>query len=158
MPAGFLSSPLCPAGLFEKTKALSASISAIATAGPLRPRCGWFPGRCILASAAAKAPAKHGLLLCAVKWAASIDLKKEEEGLLSFCKEQGLPLQFYSAEQLLQVPGDFTPSEFVQKITGVDNVCERAALLGAEQLIVKKTAKNGVTVAVAAERTEVSFE
>ncbi len=55
------------------------------------------------------------------------------------------------------MPGDFTPSAFVASVTGVDNVCERAALLGAERLIVKKTAWNGVTVALAAEKTEVRF-
>lgn len=39
----------------------------------------------------------------------------------------------------------------------MDNVCERAALLGAERLLVKKTARDGVTVAVAAEHWEVRF-
>ena len=53
--------------------------------------------------------------------------------------------------------GDFTPSEFVREVTGVDNVCERAALLGAEKLIVRKTAGHGVTVAAAVEHWEVRF-
>ena len=59
---------------------------------------------------------------------------------------------------LQAVEGDFTPSDFVQSITGVDNVCERAALLGAKNLIVRKTALNGVTVAIAAEYLEVRVE
>lgn len=88
---------------------------------------------------------------------ASIDLKKEEEGLLQFCKSWNLPITFYSADELQAIQGDFTPSEFVQSITGVDNVCERAALLNAERLIVRKTAMNGVTVALAAEHLEVAF-
>ena len=46
----------------------------------------------------------------------------------------------------------------MQSITGVDNVCERSALVGAKELIVKKTAMNGVTVALAAEHMEVRFE
>ena len=93
----------------------------------------------------------------AVQSAASIDLKQDEEGLLSFCKEQNIPIRFYTAEELEAVPGEFTPSPFVQKVTGVDNVCERAALLGADHLIVKKTACHGVTVAVAMENWEVHF-
>ena len=93
----------------------------------------------------------------AVKCAASIDLKQEEEGLLSFCQEHTIPIRFYTAEELNAVSGDFTPSPFVQKVTGVDNVCERAALLGADHLIVKKTACHGVTVAVAMENWEVHF-
>lgn len=94
----------------------------------------------------------------AIKCVASIDLKREEPGLLEFCAEQKLPVTFYTAEELKAVPGDFTPSEFVQSITGVDNVCERSALVGAKELIVRKTAMNGVTVALAAEHMEVRFE
>lgn len=93
----------------------------------------------------------------AIRFAASIDLKRDEKGLLSFCQEQNLPIRFYTAAELEAVPGDFTPSPFVQKVTGVDNVCERAALLAAEQLIVRKTACHGVTVAVAMEKWEVHF-
>ena len=100
---------------------------------------------------------ENGLDFRAVSCAASIDLKQDEEGLLSFCEEQSLPIRFYSAAELEAVPGEFTPSPFVQKVTGVDNVCERAALIGAEDLIVRKTACHGVTVAVAMENWEVHF-
>ena len=94
----------------------------------------------------------------AVKTLASIDLKASEPGLLDFCREQNWPVSFYTAGQLRKVPGDFTPSAFVEQVTGVDNVCERAALLGADRLILKKTAENGVTVAIAVEKVEISFE
>lgn len=94
----------------------------------------------------------------AVKCACSIDLKREEAGLLRFCGENQWPVSFYSAGELLAVPGEFTASPFVKSVTGVDNVCERAALLGAQRLIVKKHAENGVTAAVAAEKLEVRFE
>ena len=101
---------------------------------------------------------EHNIDHRAIKCVASIDLKAEEPGLLQFCKERKLPVAFYTAEELKVVPGEFTPSEFVQSITGVNNVCERSALVGAKKLIVKKTALNGVTVAVAAEHLEVRFE
>ena len=100
---------------------------------------------------------KAGIDPAAIRCAASIDLKKDEEGLLAFCEHRGIPIRFYTAEELKALPGDFTPSEFVAKVTGVDNVCERAALMGAEKLILHKTAVNGVTVALAAEKTEVRF-
>ena len=100
---------------------------------------------------------ENGLDFVAVKCAASIDLKQDEEGLLSFCKEQNIPIHFYTAEELTALPGEFTPSPFVRKVTGVDNVCERSALVGADNLIVKKTACHGVTVAVAMENWEVHF-
>lgn len=100
---------------------------------------------------------ENSLDFCGVSCAASIDLKQDEKGLLSFCEEQNIPIRFYTAEELTAVPGDFTPSPFVRKVTGVDNVCERSALVGAEKIIVKKTACHGVTVAVAMEKWEVHF-
>ena len=100
----------------------------------------------------------NGLDARAIKCVASIDLKQDEPGLIAFCEKAGLPLRFYSAEQLNALAGEFTPSRFVRETTGVDNVCERAAMIGAERLIVKKTAAEGVTVAVALIKTEVCFE
>ena len=93
----------------------------------------------------------------AIKCAASIDLKQDEPGLLACCEQQGWPVAFYSAEALRALEGDFTASERVLRITGVDNVCERAAMLGAHRLVVRKTAHHGVTVALAEERWEARF-
>lgn len=82
----------------------------------------------------------------------SIDLKREEPGLLAFCEKRGLPLETFSAEELRNVEGDFSPSAFVESVTGVDNVCERSAVLGSGgRLIVKKQAGEGVTMAAALE-------
>lgn len=94
----------------------------------------------------------------AVRNAASIDLKAGEKGLLTFCEKYRLPVNFYTAEQLLSVEGDFSSSGFVKSITGVDNVCERSAVCGGKRLIVNKTVYNGVTVAVAETDWEVHFE
>lgn len=101
---------------------------------------------------------QHRIDLRAVKAIGSIDLKAQEAGLLQYCRDIGIQPEFYTVRQLLEVPGEFSRSSFVQTITGVDNVCERAALRGADNLIVKKCAVNGVTVAVAEEKWEVSFE
>ncbi len=89
--------------------------------------------------------------------AASIDLKAEEPGLIDFCKEGKIHIDFFSADILRKVQGDFSHSDFVQRITGVDNVCERAALIHADYLVVPKTAVNGVTIAVGVRMQEVSF-
>lgn len=100
----------------------------------------------------------NGLNPAAICGVYSIDLKKDEIGLLEACQRNKWKVQFYSTEELARVPGQFTPSQFVYSVTGVDNVCERAALLDAERLIVKKTALNGVTVAVAEKHWEVCFD
>ena len=101
--------------------------------------------------------AEHNVHPAAVGTVATIDLKKDETGLLDFCRDLGWPLSCYSAKELAAVEGDFTPSDFVRSVTGVDNVCERAALLGAERLLVKKTARGGVTAALALNAWEVRF-
>ncbi len=91
-----------------------------------------------------------GVLPQAVCAAASIDLKWDEAGLAAFCAAHGWPLHFYTAAELAALAGDFSVSAFVTRTTGVDNVCERAALRSARgELIVKKHAGDGVTFALA---------
>ncbi|MBR1529171.1 MAG: cobalt-precorrin 5A hydrolase [Oscillospiraceae bacterium] len=85
--------------------------------------------------------------LCAVS---SIDLKKQEPGLLEFCQNRKLPFFTYSAEILASAKGEFTVSAFVRNITGIDNICERSAVIHSNgKLILRKYAENGVTAALA---------
>lgn len=94
--------------------------------------------------------ARHSLAPACIAAAASIDLKADEAGLLAFCRAHGWPITFYSAEQLRALSGPFTPSPFVQSVTGVDNVCERAAVLASGGCIrIPKQAGGGVTLALA---------
>ena len=93
---------------------------------------------------------ERGICPEAINGAASIDLKRDEAGLLTFCVSHGRPLRFYSAEELRGAPGDLTASAFVEATTGVDNICERAAVLASGgKLIEKKYARDGVTFATA---------
>lgn len=85
----------------------------------------------------------------AISGICSIDLKADEAGLLEYAKDLGVPCTFYTAQQLLEAPGEYPQSEFVKSVTGVDNVCQRAAMLGAQKILVPKTALDGVTVAIA---------
>ena len=80
---------------------------------------------------------------------ASIDRKGDEEGILAFAEEHGILFQTYTAEELNTVEGVTSSSEFVRKITGTDNVCERAALLAGKsgELIDKKETFGGLTLA-----------
>ncbi len=93
----------------------------------------------------------------AVKCISSIDIKSDEKGLLDYAAHNDLPIYFYSAGELNDIDGDFTSSEFVKGITGVDNVCERSAMMGAEHLLIRKNAVNGITIAAAIEQVEVHF-
>ncbi len=91
---------------------------------------------------------------------ASIDLKKDEEGLILAAEEFNAKTRFFSADELGKVESVSESSEFVKKITGVDNVCERAAILGSDfgRLICTKYKEDGVTVAAAIMERSISFE
>ena len=87
---------------------------------------------------------------------ASIDLKKQEAGILAYSYESGVPFVTYTAEELRTVEGDFAGSSFVQSVTGVANVCERAAAYAAgrsghAEVLVHKSIHGNVTTAVAVE-------
>lgn len=87
---------------------------------------------------------------------ASIDLKKQETGILAYSYESGVPFVTYTAEELRTVEGAFAGSSFVQSVTGVANVCERAAAYAAgrsghAEVLVHKTIHGNVTTAVAVE-------
>lgn len=99
-----------------------------------------------------------GISPSAVREAATIDVKAHEEGLLAFCRARNIPLATYSAEELSQVEGSVSPSDFVRATVGVDNVCERAALADGGELIFPKLAHDGVTVAFSKVTIELSFK
>ncbi|MBQ6117678.1 MAG: cobalt-precorrin 5A hydrolase, partial [Clostridia bacterium] len=101
---------------------------------------------------------QNGIDPQSVKRVASIDVKKEEPGLLACAEKLGVPAYFYTAEELDAVPGEFHESEFVRQTVGVGSVCERAAVKSAGgKLIIPKTATDGVTVAAAMEDWSVVF-
>lgn len=105
---------------------------------------------------------KESVFTEAIEQAASIDLKQEEAGILQYCQDSGLPFYTYSAEQLREAEGNFTKSEFVKGITGVENVCERAAVLGSTadepgRLLCRKYIGNGATAALAQKKWSVKF-
>jgi len=100
---------------------------------------------------------RNGIDLRSVFAVASIDIKKQEQGLIEFAKELQVPFLTFSSEELNGQPGDFPESEFVRKTTGTGNVCERSAVaacrLGVRasecRILIHKEAEDGVTVAAA---------
>jgi len=85
-----------------------------------------------------------------VREIATIDLKAEEPGLLSFCAANDLPLRVIAATEVAARGWVTKPSPWVQQNAGVDGVCEPCALIASPRgvLALPKTALDGVTVAV----------
>ena len=83
---------------------------------------------------------------------ASIDLKEDEEALIYLKNRYSIPLITFDAALLNKLEGDFEASQFVKETVGVDNVCERAAVLSAGSgagLVIGKKTGEGMTIAVA---------
>ena len=88
----------------------------------------------------------------------SIDLKKDEEAILELARRLRVPAVFHSADELNSVDGEFSRSEFVSSVTNVDCVCERSAVIaGGEEFILRKTPRDGMTLAVCSKKVEVGF-
>ena len=103
---------------------------------------------------------KIGISVEQIMAIASIDKKKNEVGLVEWCRKQRIPFWTFRAEQLQQMQGDFSVSDFVKEQVGVDNVCERAALRGCRYggtLVYKKHAEDGMTIAIAKRKWRVGF-
>ena len=97
---------------------------------------------------------EKGICFSSISTVASIDLKKDEEGLLEFSRDEGLKFVTFTAKELAMAQGEFPRSEFVSKVTGVDNVCQRAAVIAGPdgEVLIEKTAREGVTISVAIPR------
>lgn len=92
----------------------------------------------------------------------SVDLKKDEKALLMLAEKYGIEFKTFSAEELMEAElhtdAEMSHSELVSRVAGAGNVCERAAVMGAVMgatgsesdiyIIMKKTKRNGVTIAV----------
>jgi cobalt-precorrin 5A hydrolase len=104
-----------------------------------------------ISEAVRRACAENGLAMQSVRNLASIDLKEDEDGLLTTAAEQGWPIAFYSAAQLNQAEGAASSSAAVLRATGAKGVAEPAAILssGGGRLLVRKRKSANVTVAIA---------
>ncbi|MBO4809103.1 MAG: cobalt-precorrin 5A hydrolase [Lachnospiraceae bacterium] len=82
----------------------------------------------------------------------TIDIKEKEPAIKALRDKYKIPVITFDKDLLLKAKGDFTGSEFVKETVGVDNVCERAAILATGnrgELILKKTVGEGMTIAIA---------
>lgn len=93
--------------------------------------------------------------ICALS---TIDIKAEEPALKKFCMDREIPMYTYTALELMMVEGKFSSSEFVRKITGADNICERSAVkCSGGSLVIPKTAFDGITLAAAEKYFDIDF-
>ena len=94
---------------------------------------------------------EHRLSIRSIRNIATIDLKKDEAGLLEFTRKYHLPIEYFDKENLSNVDFPSRASAMALKHVGTPAVCESAAILSsATPLFVPKASfKGAVTVAVA---------
>ena len=82
---------------------------------------------------------------------ASIDVKADEEGILEAAKRFGVPISFYTKDQLSGTKGIVSPSAAALKHVGTVSVCEAAAIQVSKMgpLVVPKVKNANVTAALA---------
>ena len=92
--------------------------------------------------------AEGGIDRRAVKVIASIDLKKDELGIIGLSGVLNVPFKTYEAGDLADVADLFETSDFVKKTTGTGAVAMPAGYLatGKGECVVKKIAENGMTM------------
>lgn len=72
-----------------------------------------------------------GIALDDVRSAATIDLKRDEQGLIEGVRSLGLPLVFFSTDEINRLDGEFEPSKAAERQLDVKAVAEPCALLAA---------------------------
>ena len=94
---------------------------------------------------------KGGLSPFSLLSMASIDVKADEEGILEAAKRLGVPIFFYTRDQLSGTQGVVTPSAAALKHVGTVSVCEAAAIQVSKMgpLVVPKVKNANVTAALA---------
>ena len=94
---------------------------------------------------------KFKLSMKSLRNLATIELKKDEEGLIKLGETLDVPMHYFSSKELGSVKGIENPSQMVKKYTGTEGVCEAAVLLsaGAERLLIPKQIFKNMTLAVA---------
>jgi cobalt-precorrin 5A hydrolase/precorrin-3B C17-methyltransferase len=78
---------------------------------------------------------------------ASIDVKRDEPGLLEAAYKLGVPVRFHPAEVLSRVETP-NPSEVVREAVGTPSVAEAAVISSGAELVVEKRKSANVTVAI----------
>lgn len=93
---------------------------------------------------------ENRLSIKCIKSLATIDIKKDEVGLLEFAEKYHLPVEYFDRESLSKVAVP-SPSAVALKHVGTPTVCEAAAILssGGSLLVPRTSFKRKVTVAIA---------
>ncbi|MDD2481527.1 MAG: cobalt-precorrin 5A hydrolase [Lutispora sp.] len=86
-----------------------------------------------------------------IKAFGTIEVKKDEAGIIEAANYFNYPLKIFTAEEIREVEERFEKSDFVKKSVGVYSVSEPCAYLLGGEIVSHKTKHNGITLSIAVE-------
>lgn len=86
-----------------------------------------------------------------IKAIGTVEVKREEAGIIEACKYFNCPLKIFSLEEIKRVEDKFSKSQFVKETIGVYSVSEPSAYLLGGQLLANKIRRDGITLSIAKE-------
>ncbi|WP_130805329.1 cobalt-precorrin 5A hydrolase [Senegalia massiliensis] len=99
---------------------------------------------------------KNNLYMESLKEIATVDVKKDEIGLIESSKELNISLNIITREEIKKVEHLFEGSNFVKKTIGVSSVSEPVGYIVSNNgtCIMKKTKMDGITISIWEENNE----
>ncbi|AFS79467.1 cobalamin biosynthesis protein CbiG [Gottschalkia acidurici 9a] len=91
---------------------------------------------------------ENNLCLKSINKIGTIDVKKDEEGIIETSKELNCSMEVFTKKDIEKVQNKFNRSKFVESKVGVTSVCEPCAYLLGSEMIISKKIFNGITIAV----------
>lgn len=90
----------------------------------------------------------HNLDIKAVAQIVSVEVKKDEKGIIKLSEKINCPFKTFTKEEIKTVQDKYEKSEFVFKTLGITGVCEPSVDLAGAEVIISKVKKDGMTLAI----------
>lgn len=94
---------------------------------------------------------KLNLSVNSIKSLATIEVKKDEKGIIEASKYFNCPLKIFTIEEIKEVEDKFSKSQFVKDTIGVYSVSGPAAFLLGGNMISEKSKHEGITISISKE-------
>lgn len=97
---------------------------------------------------------EYDLELEGIKDMGTIEVKKDEVGIIEAAKYFDTPLNIFSLEEVGKIDHMFEKSNFVKKTIGVYSVSEPVAYLMGKEMIIRKSRHDGITISISKTKGE----
>jgi cobalt-precorrin 5A hydrolase len=91
---------------------------------------------------------KYNFDIKAVSAIVSVDVKRDETGIIKLAKKINCPFKTFTREEIKTVQDKYEKSEFVLKTLGITGVCEPSVDLAGAEVIISKVKNEGMTLSI----------